>query len=56
MSKEIKFKDLFTISKNKSNNQMNFSLKKKKLKSCGLKESDIFNISIQKKFKRFEDG
>jgi len=44
----MKFKDLVSVSQNNTNKQINFSLKKKKIKSLGISEDDLLNITINK--------
>jgi len=47
-----KIKDIFNITRNKTNKQISYSLKKKKLKELNLSENSILNINLplKKKF------
>ena len=47
----MKLKDLFSKSKNSSNQQVKWNLKKRKLKESGLTEDDLLNIKINFKLK-----
>ncbi len=45
----MKFKDMITLSENKTNKQVNLSLKKKALKKAGYSMEDLLNIKLKKK-------
>jgi len=47
----MKIKDILCRVKNSKNNQINYSLKKKKLKEMNISEIDILNIKLDKKLK-----
>jgi len=49
----MKLKDLVSVVKNSNNKQINFNLKKKKIRSLGMSEDDLLNITIDKKISRF---
>ena len=42
----MKLKDLVSVAKNKSNNQVNFSLKKKEIKRIGISTEKLLDMSI----------
>jgi hypothetical protein len=42
----MKLKDLVSIAKNKKNKQVNFSLKKTKLKQCDMDLEDILELKV----------
>ena len=46
----MKIRDLVSICKNKNNNQINLSLKRKKLKENNISEKDLLNMKLN-----FED-
>ncbi len=47
----MKLKDLISISKNNSNQQVKWNIKKKKLKESGLTQDDLLNIKVDKKLR-----
>lgn len=49
----MRFKDLVSIVKNKSNKQTNLSLKKRKLKELNISEEDLLNMKIDKNLRVF---
>lgn len=44
----MKFKELISITENKSNKQINLAIKKKKLKEAGLSVKDLLNVRLKK--------
>jgi putative lipase involved disintegration of autophagic bodies len=47
----MKLKDLISVSKNSSNKQVKWNIKKRKLKENGITEDDLLNIKLDFKLK-----
>lgn len=45
----LKLKDLFSITKNNCNHQINLSLKKKELKKLNISENKLLNMKLDSK-------
>lgn len=44
----MKFRDLISITENKTNKQINLSLKKKALKKSGISMKDLLELKVKK--------
>ena len=44
----MKFKELLSVTENKSNKQINLSVKKKELKKAGISMDDLLNMKLKK--------